>query len=88
MRYLFVIEKSPCNYGGYFPDVLGCVATAKSVDKLLTLAHEALELHLEDETELPRSRSLKAHLAKGLELAPDDMIAWVDFDQRKLLVTA
>jgi predicted RNase H-like HicB family nuclease len=80
MRYLFVIEKAPRNYSGYFPDVPGCVTTAKSVDKLLTLAREALVFHLEDETELPRSRTLKAHLTKGLKLAPSDMIAWVEHE--------
>jgi predicted RNase H-like HicB family nuclease len=88
MRYLFIIEKGSRNYGGYFPDVPGCVATAKSVDKLLTLAREALEFHLEDETELPRSRTLRAHLAKGLKLGSGDMIAWVEFEPRHGLVTA
>ena len=88
MRYLFVIEKGSRNYAGYFPDVPGCVATAKSVDKLLTLAHEALELHLEDESKLPKARPLKTHLAEGLELAPSDMIAWVEYEPHRSLVTA
>jgi predicted RNase H-like HicB family nuclease len=48
MEYLVVIEKAENNYGAYSPDVLGCIATAKTVEETLALLKEALEFHLED----------------------------------------
>lgn len=78
MKYLFIIEKASRNLSGYFPDVPGCVTTAKTVEKILSNAQEALALHFEDELKLPRARSLSWHLDKGgLKLAPTDLVTWV-----------
>lgn len=80
MRYLFIIEKAPRNLCGYFPDVPGCITTARTVEKLLTNAVEALELHFVDEPKLPRAKTLAWHLDKGeLKLTPTDMVAWVEY---------
>jgi len=89
MRYLFIIEKAPQNYCGYFPDVPGCVAATKTVEKLLMMAAEALACHFEDEPKLPRARSLAWHLdKKDLKLLPTDMVAWVAYTPEETLATA
>jgi predicted RNase H-like HicB family nuclease len=87
MRHLYVIENGSRNYAGYFPDMPGCVARAKSVDKLPALAREALDSHVEDEKGLHRSRRLKSHLAEGLKLAASDMIARVEFEPYETLAS-
>ena len=53
MRYMVVIEKAPRNYSAYSPDVLGCIATGRTVEKVSTLMQEALEFHFEDGDPLP-----------------------------------
>ncbi|MBA2762555.1 MAG: type II toxin-antitoxin system HicB family antitoxin [Segetibacter sp.] len=75
MEYLVVIEKAENNYGAYSPDVLGCIATAKTVEETLALMKEALEFHLEDLEEFPEAKGLKYHLANRLEaeLAESDL---------------
>ncbi len=86
MKYLFVIEKGTRNLSGYFPDVPGCVTTAKTVEKILCSAVEALELHLEDEARLPRSRTLAWHLDKGgLKLSSTDLVTWVLYQREPKL---
>lgn len=46
-RYAIVIEKAKANYGGYVPDLPGCVATGDTVEETERLLREAIELHLE-----------------------------------------
>jgi predicted RNase H-like HicB family nuclease len=46
-RYAIVIEKGPANYGGYVPDLPGCVATGATVEETEHLLREAIALHLE-----------------------------------------
>lgn len=48
MRYAVIFEKSMTGYGGYVPDLPGCVATAKTIDETRQLIREAIELHLAD----------------------------------------
>ncbi len=82
MKYLFIIEKGSRNLSGYFPDVSGCVTTGRTVEKTLSNAREALELHFENETRFPRAKSLSWHLDKGsLKLAPTDIVTWVQYEQ-------
>lgn len=47
MKYLVVIEDGPRSYGAYVPDLPGCIAAAASRSGVVTLIHEAIELHLE-----------------------------------------
>ena len=47
-RFVVVYERTPNNYGANAPDVLGCIATAKTWKKTQKLFAEALELHLQD----------------------------------------
>jgi predicted RNase H-like HicB family nuclease len=46
MQYAMIIEKGNRNYSAYFPDLPGCIATAKTLDELKQRMREALELHL------------------------------------------
>ncbi len=77
MEYLVVIEKAKNNYSAYSPDVLACIAAAKTVEKTIALMKEALEFHLEDLEEIPEAKWLEYHLANGLEaeLGASDLIA-------------
>ena len=47
MRYLVVVEKGPSSFGAYVPDLPGCIAAGESKDEVLSLIHDAIELHLE-----------------------------------------
>ncbi len=46
MKYLIIIEKAKDNYSAYLPDVPGCIATGKTVDKAKKNLTEALAMHL------------------------------------------
>ena len=46
MRYAIVIDKSDNNYGAWAPDLPGCVATGDTVEEVVQLMREAIELHL------------------------------------------
>jgi len=41
-----IIERGERNYAAHFPDLPGCIATAKTFDELKQRIREALELHL------------------------------------------
>ncbi|MCP9493175.1 MAG: type II toxin-antitoxin system HicB family antitoxin [Pyrinomonadaceae bacterium MAG19_C2-C3] len=46
MRYAIVIEKAKNNYAAYVPDLLGCVATGKTIEETEQQIREAIEIHL------------------------------------------
>ena len=46
MRYAIVIEKAEDNYAAYVPDLLGCVATGKTIEETEQQIREAIEIHL------------------------------------------
>ena len=46
-RYAIVVEKGAANYGGYVPDLPGCLATGATVEETEHLLREAIALHLE-----------------------------------------
>ncbi|MCK5807732.1 type II toxin-antitoxin system HicB family antitoxin [bacterium] len=46
-RYLVVIEKTETGYSAYFPDIPGCVATAKTKKSVEKRIYEAAQFHLE-----------------------------------------
>ncbi len=48
MKYLVVVEESENGFGAYVPDLLGCVAVAKSRVKVVDLIQETIEIHIED----------------------------------------
>ena len=61
MRYAVVIEKAENNYAAYVPDLLGCVATGKTIEETEQQIREAIEIHLrgirEDELPIPEPSS-------------------------------
>lgn len=46
-RYAVVFERSRTGYGGYVPDLPGCVAAAPTLEEAENLIREAIEFHLE-----------------------------------------
>jgi predicted RNase H-like HicB family nuclease len=65
-RYAIVIEKGATNYGGYVPDLPGCVATGETVEETERLLGEAIALHLdgmrEDGIAIPEPSSIVDYL--------------------------
>lgn len=65
-RYAIVIEKAANNFGGYVPDLPGCVATGATVEETETLLREAISLHLkgmeEDGLPIPEPSSVVDYL--------------------------
>ena len=63
MRYIGLIEQEGDTFGIYFPDVLGCVSSGKSMEEATSAGIEALQEHcdilLEDGATLPRARTLE-----------------------------
>jgi predicted RNase H-like HicB family nuclease len=57
-KYAVVIEKSKNGYGGYFPDVPGCIAVGSTLKELRENLKGALEMHFEgmreDGEEIPK----------------------------------
>ena len=64
-NYLIVIEKSPTGYAASSPDVPGCVATGRSIEKVATRMQQALLFHLEGLAEegdpLPLAKGAASH---------------------------
>ena len=65
-QYLVIIEKGENNLSAYSPDVLGCVATGKTVEETVQQMTEALDFHLEDLSLqgelLPQAQGLASHI--------------------------
>jgi predicted RNase H-like HicB family nuclease len=47
MRYTVIIEEGDTSWGGYVPDLPGCVAASETREETLQLIREAIEFHLE-----------------------------------------
>jgi predicted RNase H-like HicB family nuclease len=45
-KFLVVYEHGKRNYGGFAPDVPGCVSTGKTIDQMRHMMKEPLEAHL------------------------------------------
>mgnify|MGYP001035675300 CR=1 FL=1 len=65
-KYLVVVEKSETGYSAYSPDVVGCIATGKTIEKTIANMKTALALHLhnmaEDGEALPTPRGIASYL--------------------------
>lgn len=46
-EYLVVYGKGKRNWGGYAPDVQGCISTGDSLEHMREMLREALEFHFE-----------------------------------------
>lgn len=47
MKYLVVVEKRPKSWGGYVPDLPGCIAVGRTRAEVVKLVAEATEFHIE-----------------------------------------
>jgi len=47
MKYAVVIEKADSNYSAYVPDLPGCIATGRTIEKVEIEIRNAIEFHLE-----------------------------------------
>ncbi len=76
-RYLVVIEPGPRNYGAYIPDLPGCVATGRTVEKTLAHIRTAMEMHISamredgDSLPLPVTTTL-------VDAEPGELMTWVE----------
>jgi predicted RNase H-like HicB family nuclease len=65
-RYLIVIEKGETGFSAYSPDILGCVATGKTLDQTIANMKSALAFHLRgllaDGEEMPKPRGVQSYL--------------------------
>jgi predicted RNase H-like HicB family nuclease len=65
-KYLIVVEKSKTGYSAYSPDVPGCIATGRTIEKTLANMKAALALHLrglgEDGDEIPKPRGIQSYV--------------------------
>jgi predicted RNase H-like HicB family nuclease len=46
MKYIILIEKGAKNYSAYVPDLPGCVAAAKTKEKVIKLIRESIIEHI------------------------------------------
>jgi len=83
-KYLIVIEKGTSNFSAYSPDVPGCVATGRSVEKTLDEMRAALSFHLEGVIEhgepVPVPRSLNSYIHETNEISGDDILTSIEID--------
>jgi len=47
MKYAVVIEKADSNYSAYVPDLPGCIATGRTIEKVEIEIRNSIEFHLE-----------------------------------------
>ena len=77
-KYLIVIEKSETGFSAYSPDVLGCIATGKTLDETIATMKAALIFHLrglmEDGEAIPPPRGVQSYLDAESESAGEDYL--------------
>ena len=68
-NYVIVLEPSATGYAAFSPDVPGCIATGKTVEKTLSEMRAALVFHFEGMAEagesLPEPRGLDHYVRSG-----------------------
>ena len=72
-NYVIVLEPSATGYAAFSPDVPGCVATGKTVEKTLSEMRAALAFHFEGMADageaLPEPRGLDHYVRSGEYIA-------------------
>jgi predicted RNase H-like HicB family nuclease len=65
-KFLIIIEKAEKNYSAYSPDLPGCIATGKTIEKVKKNMYEAIEMHLEglreDKISIPSPTSIAEYM--------------------------
>ncbi len=89
--YLIVIGKTTTGYSAHCPDVLGCAAAGKSIEKVRVKMQEALELHFEgmmdDGNPIPKSGGVNSYREVMKDLDPDQyFLSHVQIDTRRFAV--
>lgn len=81
-RFLVIVEKGKSNYSAYSPDLLGCIATGKTVEDALSEMRSAIDFHLEGMLEngdkLPKPRSLNSYINETDEISVDDILTTIE----------
>lgn len=85
MNYLIVIEKGENNFSAYSPDILGCVATGKTIEETVQRMKDALLFHLEDlyyqDEPIPEAQGLEKYIGEINSNAGDYFtFVWVDLN--------
>lgn len=68
-RYLIIIEQTSTGFSAYSPDLLGCVATARTREEVEREMREAIEFHIEglrlagEQVPEPRSQAFYCEVA-------------------------
>lgn len=78
-RFLVVYEKGKKNYGGFAPDVAGCISLGDTVDEIRANLREALELYMETAVELgyPLPEPATTHVTLPIEGEIDPKTTYV-----------
>lgn len=80
MRYLVMIRKTPTGYSADVPDLPGCVATGRTVERTHATIAQALALHLQwmkQSGEVVPSPTSRLEFAVD-EAAEEEFCTWVD----------
>lgn len=87
-KYLVVMEKGLNNYSAYSPDLPGCIATGKTVEKTLTEMRDAMSFHIEGMiekgSEIPVAQTLYSYIGETEEISIDDILTSVEIDLPEL----
>jgi predicted RNase H-like HicB family nuclease len=89
--YLIVIGKTSTGYSAHCPDVLGCAAVGKTVEKVVANMKEALELHFEGMAEdgdpIPKPSGIASYREAMKETDLDQyFLAHIQIDTSKFAV--
>lgn len=80
MRYLVIIRPTRTGYSADAPDLLGCIATARTIKGVRKLMSEAMALHLEamrkHGEKIPKPR--KRVQLDADEFEDGDICIWID----------
>ena len=83
-KFLVIIEKGSNNFSAYAPDLPGCIATGKTVEKTVAEMISAIEFHVEGMVEngedMPRPRSLNSYLLETDEISANDILTSVEIE--------
>ena len=87
-KYLVIVEKGNNNYSAYSPDLPGCIATGKSVEKTLSEMRDAMSFHLDGMIEngdaMPVPRTLNSYIDETDEISIDDILTSVEIELPEL----
>jgi predicted RNase H-like HicB family nuclease len=67
MKYAVIYEKTGTGYSAYVPDLPGCVAAGSSLEHVIELMREAIEMHIEgmreDGDPIPEATTVADYIA-------------------------